>query len=143
MAGCRRDRSIESRPDEGLLALRVRDLPAPTEAREFAPAAFPHGQHEGRVAVAHEVEKWPGLAVLLSHEEQRHVRRQQQQSGAELLCFEGDERGETLATRAVAHLIVVLREYHEALGRSVVRRRAMAPAAELRMAAAQHEAVAE
>jgi hypothetical protein len=63
--------------------------------------------------VAHEVLERVRLAVLLAHEQQRHVAREQEQRRRELLALERHERGEALAERAVAHLVVVLRRDDE------------------------------
>ena len=83
------------------------------EAREFLAPAIAHG-HGLLVAVeiAEEEERLVA-APFLAHEEQRR-RRREEQDGREhpQLALVG-ERGEPLAVRAVADLVVVLHEVDE------------------------------
>ena len=58
----------------------------------------------GIVVIGEEPER-PLLAVLLAHEEQRHLRREQERGGAHPKLFGGGP----VAERPVAHLVVVLR----------------------------------
>ncbi len=93
--------------------------------------------------MAHEVEERARLAVLLAHEQERHVRREEDERGREPQAFERHQAREPLAERAVADLIVVLREHDEPVGRHVGRRRTVTLVAERRVRTVVDEAVAK
>ena len=111
-AGSRHRRSSKVDSADGVERLlgepECRAVLGPRRAAPLRPAG---------VAVVDEVGKGRGLAVLLPHEEQRARRgRASSSAGGQALAIHRDERGQPLATRAVADVVVVLREDHEALG---------------------------
>src|SRR5206468_10662573 len=104
MAGRAGRRPIDPRAFERLDRLRIRHLVLPSEARKLPPAARPHGVHEIWIAVTHEVEEGPSLAVLRSHEDERCIRREYKKRGAELLRVERNQRGQAIAASAIPGL---------------------------------------
>src|SRR5258707_3332124 len=62
--------------------------------------------------MAGEIQKRRRLAVLLSHEQQRHERRKQIRAGSELQTFKIDQGSEAFSKSAIADLIVILRADH-------------------------------
>src|SRR5947208_7717860 len=79
--------------------------------------------------MAHEVQERIRLPVFLTHEDQRHIRRQQQQRRAEPKLLGGDNGGQTITGRAIADLIVVLSRDDEFLARESLRSSTMLAAA--------------
>ena len=102
-----------SPPEGGVL--RVRSLPLPGEGAELLTAAAAHRLDELRVRVADEIRKRRGLPVFLAHEQEGKVWGQQDRGGQELQGLEGQQGRGALAEQAVADLVVILAEHHEAL----------------------------
>jgi hypothetical protein len=95
--------------------LRVGDLAAPAEGGKLAPPTLPHGLHQVRISMTHEIEEGVGLAVFLTHEEQRHVRRQEEYRGAQPQPSRRGEHRQALAPSAIPYLVVVLNTDDEAV----------------------------
>src|SRR5690349_6055475 len=104
---------IDFRPLERFDRGTIGQVVAPTEAREFVSAAGAHGVDQPRVAVVDEVLEWISLTVLLSHEDEWYIRRGDEQRGGESRARRVDQRAQSLASRAVADLIVVLCRHDE------------------------------
>ena len=60
-----------------------------------------------------EVLKWGSLAILFAHEQHRHKRRKQGDSGGELQRFEIHQAAKPLAGGAIAYLVVILIAYNK------------------------------
>ena len=75
--------------------------------------------------MAHEIRKGVRLAVLLPHEDERDVRRQQQQRGGEPELVGRDHGRQAVANGAIADLIVVLNRDDEFFARESFRLSAM------------------
>src|SRR5687768_2203461 len=135
--------SIQSRSLERFRRLRIRDIVAPAELLELLPSPFAHGLDELRVSVAHEVLKGIRLTVLLAHEEQRNVWGQEQERGREPAFRQAHQRGDAIAERTVAHLIVILNADHEPVRGNAGCRRAMAPLAMLGVPPIEYERSAQ
>ena len=83
------------------------------EAGELAPPALARRVRDDRVDVVGEELERPPLAVLLAHEEERDLRREQRQRRADAELV----RGGPVAEGAVADLVVVLRADDEPAAR--------------------------
>src|SRR5277367_7023506 len=55
-------------------ALRIGDLPGPSEGGEFGLAPFAYGFNQMRVFMTREIQKWRGLSVFFAHEQHGHER---------------------------------------------------------------------
>ena len=104
---CRSLEPLEARALEGCGVLRIGNV-GPTEFGELAEASLGDSLLDDGVVEAGEELKGRGLIVLLAHEQERGVRREQQERGGEFARAGGDEGGEALAKGAVADLIVIL-----------------------------------
>src|SRR5712691_8417749 len=107
-------RAVDLAAQERLLVLRVGDLAGPGEGRELLAPTLAHGLHQRRVAVADEVLERLGRGPLLALEEQGERGRERGQRRGDAQAAGRSERGQPLAARAVADLVVVLRRDHEA-----------------------------
>ena len=83
------------------------------------------------------------LAVLLSHEQERHEGREQEHRGRDLAPLEAHEGREPLAAAAIGDLVVVLQADDELLAGPAARGGAVPPAAVGRVLTRVDEAVAE
>ena len=94
--------------------LRVRHVrrtpPVPLELR---PPALADGRPQHRVGERGEVRPRRRLAPLLAHEEHRRVRQRQQERGRRGGPVRADQRGDPVAGRAVADLVVRLHGHDE------------------------------
>src|SRR6185437_6558879 len=91
-----------------------------TTANILDQAAIVEGTEEGKRVF---------LAVFFAHEQQRQVRRQQHQTGGEPLFRGTNQRGEAIAVRPIADVIVVLDADDEAITGQIFIRSAPAPVA--------------
>src|SRR5207302_9952473 len=98
---------VELRAQERLDRLRVRDVVACKggEALELLPAALARCAGDLGVDVVGEELERMLLAVLLAHEEERRVRREERHRGGDAQRC----RRQAIAERAVSDLVVVLR----------------------------------
>src|SRR6185503_20506144 len=109
---------------ERLLGQRVGDARARLgvrergKTRELLASAVAHRLAELAVEVAEEEERLV-TGPLLAHEEERRRRREQEDGRQQLKLALVGERGEALAVRAVADLVVVLEEVDEAARRQM------------------------
>ncbi|MDR8969313.1 hypothetical protein FEP58_05702 [Burkholderia multivorans] len=109
---------VQRRAREGRRVVRIRNRVAMRgigERRkrgEFAAAALAYGVGERAAIVGEELERLRA-AVFFAHEQQRDLRRQQQQRGQRAQRVVVRERAQPLAERAIADLVVVLQERHE------------------------------
>ena len=85
------------------------------EPGELGLAAAPHRIDQCGIAVVDEVGEGSGLAVLLTHEQQREERREQRGRRREPQPVLVDDRREPVTDRAVPDLVVVLGEHDEPL----------------------------
>src|SRR5580658_10096829 len=98
--------------------IRIRNLCAALfvaegrEAREFATASFAYGIRQIACVVGEEQERLI-RAKLFVHEQQRNLRREQQQARGGPQRIWWAQLAQALAERAVADLIVVLQKHHE------------------------------
>src|SRR5262249_32963981 len=79
---------------------------------ELMAAAFAHGLLERGIAIVGKKLEGIAFVVLLSHEDQGRMRREQQQRGGEHAGAAGNQAGEALALCAIADLVVVLQADH-------------------------------
>src|SRR5581483_11387674 len=87
--------------------LRIGDL-AEVEVFELAATAFADCLLQpGITKIGKELE-WGALIVFLPHEEQRSMRRKQQQGSRHFACAAGSQRTEAIPFRTIANLVVVL-----------------------------------
>jgi hypothetical protein len=82
---------FQSRIGKSRLSLRIGNLPFPSKCLKlFSPSAA-HGIGQIRVSVTGEIQKGSRLAVLFTHEEQRHERRKQINARGQFQAFEIDK----------------------------------------------------
>ena len=126
--------------ERGLVG-RVQHLLRRSELGELAGPPGAHRLDELLVAVVDEVGERRGLAVLLPHEEQRNAGGQQEEGRGQLCLFGRDQGHQPVTSGAVADLVVVLGEEHEALGRDVDRGGAVVATPEIRVFSLVDEAL--
>src|ERR1700732_2569323 len=80
-------RMLQSRSQESVLVLRVRNLLFPFKSRKFFTPAAAHGLDQLGVGMTGEVLKGRRLAVLSAHEKQGHEGREQADSSRKLERF--------------------------------------------------------
>ena len=80
---------VDFRLLECFVRLRIGYVALPAEVGELITAAFADGLDQLRVGMADEVEKRRCLPLLLAHEQQGNIGRQQHQARRELLFLEG------------------------------------------------------
>lgn len=113
------------RTGECFFRLRIRKLSLPAKCAKFLGASLADGLAKTGVAVAGEIEKRRGFAVLLAHEQQRHEGRKQVHTGGQFQALKVHQGTEAFAEGAIADLIVVLRTDHIICGFERWRRVAM------------------
>src|SRR5918999_5566711 len=118
MLGLRDATPVETRTRERLRALRIRYVVAPAKRLELLATPLAHRLDELGIAVAHKILKGIRLAVLLAHEQQRHVRRQQEQCSRKPALPKPDRRCEAIADGAISDLIVILDACYETIARN-------------------------
>ena len=129
MRRLRRFAPVQARAGEGGGVERVGwSFPFRKQGRELDPPAGAHLLRELSGKIAEEQERRPG-APFLAHEQQRHLRAQQQEGLTGAHGLGRCQRGQSFAESAVADLVVVLEEADERRGRQVGRRLAARRAA--------------
>ncbi len=124
---------------QGRRIVRVRnarargDIGKGAETREFAATSLAHGVVQRWRVVGEEQEGRLRLPRF-AHEQQRDHRRQQGQGQRRAQRGRIGQHRQALAESAVAHLVVVLREYHKTRGRQVGAGFAAGIAAQVRFA---------
>src|SRR5579863_3155379 len=103
---------MKFRAAKRFFTLRVGNFATPAKSRKFFCPPFTHSFHQSQVAVAHEIQKWCALAILLAHEEQRNIRSEQNHAGSKLQLFERRRLSQAIAEQAIADLIVILRKHN-------------------------------
>ena len=89
--------------------MRIRWFARPFESRKFVHSPAPHGFDQSGIGVIDEIQERGSFAVLVAHEYQRNVWRQQHQRLSNFERLEGDEMTEALSEHPVADLIVICR----------------------------------
>src|SRR3954465_10043394 len=102
---------MEECATECFLALRIRRFLRPSEGLELFFPTFTNCFNELWIAMAHEVREGCFLAVLLTHEQHRHIRPEQCKGCNHSECIEVHERAEAIARQTVADLVMVLCAY--------------------------------
>ena len=120
---------------EGRLGLGIGYRALPAEDGELPAAPFPNRLDQDGISVAHEVQERIAVGVLLAHEEERDVRREQKYSGRQTHTRRLDQRRQALPGGTVADLIVVLHADDEPVAGHVFRGMPVAPAPIGRIAA--------
>src|SRR5579859_3299367 len=98
---------------ECLLVLRIRNAVLPTKSGKLFSTSAAYCLNQSRVSVAGEVLEGRPLAVLFAHEQEWEKRGQQVDACRQLERFKINQGGQTLASRSIPDLVVILRANHK------------------------------
>src|SRR6185437_4802878 len=106
-----RELPVEFGTFKRLRVLRIRNF-TEIEVLEFFATSFAHGFLQSGIAIVGEKLKWIFLVIFLPHEQQRRVRREQEQRRAETAHATRNQRRKTFSFCAIPNLIMVLNADH-------------------------------
>ena len=112
---------VQLRLAKGFQARRIGGLTLPLEGGKLFRPAGPYGLDQVLVGMVHKVEKRGFLTIFFAHEEQRHIGRQENQTGTDLQTFKIHQAGHSLSQHAIADLVMVLGKNQKLVTRSVLR----------------------
>src|ERR1700747_3607297 len=99
---------FQPRQNERLGVLWVENFIAPGKGGELLKTSSEHRFNQSGIFMAREIPEWRNFAVLLPHEQQRHERGQQGDSGGQFQSVQVDQRRQTFGAGAISYLIMIL-----------------------------------